>query len=101
MKTIHIYDHTPSTATDLDWARQQGLAIECFSAVEQPQAFTGNAVVKDFLERSGPEALPLVLVDGEVALAGRYPSRDELARLAGIPTLKPKTEGNTCCGGCC
>ena len=44
--------------------------------------------VKGFLERSGQEALPLILVDGEVALAGRYPNRAELARWAGIELLR-------------
>ncbi|MDH5552511.1 MAG: arsenic metallochaperone ArsD family protein, partial [Nitrosomonas sp.] len=49
--------------------------------------------------RSGAEALPLILVDGEVALAGRYPNRDELARWADI---KPEEEEeSSCCGGCC
>ena len=48
--------------------------------------------VKGFLERSGQEALPLILVDGEVALAGRYPNRAELARWAGVSeaATKPK-----------
>ena len=46
--------------------------------------------MKGFLERSGEEALPLVLVNGEVALAGRYPNRTELARWAGISQIPPK-----------
>ncbi|MDT8364847.1 MAG: arsenic metallochaperone ArsD family protein, partial [Nitrosomonas sp.] len=45
-------------------------------------------------------ALPLILVDGEVALAGRYPQRGELARWAGIP-LEEAVEESSCCGGCC
>ena len=117
MKTIHVFDPAlccstgvcgtevdqalVSAAADLDWAKQQGLAVERFNLAQQPLAFAENAVVKGFLERSGQDALPLVLVDGEVALAGRYPSRDELARWAGVATLKPKAEGSTCCGGCC
>ena len=47
-------------------------------------AFAENATVKGFLERSGQEALPVILVDGEIALAGRYPNRAELARWAGV-----------------
>jgi len=35
--------------------------------------------VKSFLERSGQEALPVILVDGDIALAGRYPNRAGLA----------------------
>ena len=96
MKTIQIFDPAlccssgvcgqdvdqslVSLAADLDWAKQQGVAIERFNLAQQPMDFAHNATVKAFLERSGAEALPLVLVDGEVALAGRYPNRAELTR---------------------
>jgi hypothetical protein len=63
-----------------------------------------NNAVKGFLERSGAEALPMVLVDGEVALAGRYPSRAELTRWAGIlPTVTDTNAPGRCCSGsnCC
>ena len=65
-------------------------------------AFADNAVVRGLLQRSGETALPVVLIDGELALAGRYPSRDDLARWAGVPTAaQPKPAG--CCSGgkCC
>jgi len=66
-------------SADVDWAKQNGAAIERFNLAQQPMVFAENLVVKGFLERSGAEALPLILVDGEVALAGRYPNRAELA----------------------
>lgn len=91
-------------AADLDWAKQNGAQTERFNLGQQPMAFAENAVVKSFLERSGAEALPLILVDGEVALAGRYPNRAELARWAGIvttPTAEAKAEGSCCSGSRC
>lgn len=83
-------------AADVDWAKQQGAQIERFNLAQQPVVFAENPVVKSFLERSGAEALPAVLVDGALSLAGRYPSRDELARWAGLDTaetagLSPQT----------
>jgi hypothetical protein len=71
-------------ATDVDWAKQNGAQIQRFNLAQQPRDFANNVVVKGFLERSGQEALPLILVDGEFALAGRYPNRVELARWASI-----------------
>ncbi len=62
-----------SFAADVSWAKENGAKIERFNLAQQPMAFAENASVKGFLERSGQESLPLVLVDGEVALAGRYP----------------------------
>ncbi len=89
-------------AADVEWAKQQGMTIERFNLGQQPLHFASNTTVKGFLQRSGEASLPLILVDGEVALAGRYPSRDELTRWAGLaatPTMN-KTEGS-CCGGSC
>ncbi len=96
-------------AADLDWARQQGAAIERFNLAQKPMDFARNATVRAFLERSGAEALPLVLVDGEVALAGRYPNRAELTRWAGLaapaatPVLAEVAPAGSCCSGgkCC
>ena len=91
-----------SFAADVDWAQQNGARIERFNLAQQPLAFADNATVKGFLERSGEEALPLILVDGDIALAGRYPNRAELARWAGIKEAAPAQGG--CCGGvtsCC
>jgi hypothetical protein len=65
--------------------------------------FANNKVVKDFLERSGQEALPLILVDGELALAGRYPNRSELSRWSGIASVVEVQPVTGCCSGgkCC
>ena len=75
MKTIQVFDPALCCSTgvcgvdvdqalvsfsaDLDWAKQNGAKIERFNLAQQPMAFADNAVVKSFLQRSGPEALPL------------------------------------------
>lgn len=91
-------------AGDVNWLKQQGGQIERFNLAQQPMAFAENPVVKGFLEHSGQEGLPLILVNGEVALTGRYPRRAELARWAGISQLDvaAKPAGACCSGsGCC
>jgi hypothetical protein len=92
-------------AADVDWAKSQGVAIERFNLAQQPLAFAQQPVVKAFLERSGAEGLPLALVGGEIALAGRYPRRDELMRWAGLAAARPVIAiqpGGGCGGsGCC
>lgn len=116
MATIHVFDPASCCSSDVcgadtdqaltafsadvDWVKQHDVAIERFNLAQQPTVFAENSTVKGFLERSGAEALPLILVDGEVALAGRYPQRSELARWAGIP-LEEQVEESSCCGGCC
>ena len=71
-------------AADLDWARQQGAQIERFNLAQQPMVFAENTAVRSALERSGEAALPLIVVDGVVALQGRYPVRDELMQWLGL-----------------
>ena len=88
-----------SFSADVDWAKQKGAQIERFNLAQQPMAFAENAAVKAFLMRSGQEALPLILVDGEVALAGRYPHRNELARWAGIKSVTMLPVESPCCSG--
>jgi hypothetical protein len=120
MKTIQVFDPALCCSTgvcgvdvdqalvtfsaDVAWAKLNGAQIERFNLAQEPMAFAENNAVKGFLERSGAEALPLVLVDGEVALAGRYPNRSELTRWAGIlPTFTDAKAPGNCCSGskCC
>lgn len=116
MKTIQIFDPAlccssgvcgvdvdqklVDAAADIEWAKKEGIAVERFNLAQQPSVFAETPAVKAFLERSGAEALPLVLIDGEVALAGRYPTRDELSRW-GAKTLSPRPAASQCCGHCC
>jgi hypothetical protein len=120
MRTIQVYDPAMCCSSgvcgvdvdqalvtfsaDVDWAKQSGAKIERFNLTTEPMAFADNKAVCGFLERSGAEALPLILVDGEVALAGRYPNRTELTRWAGIIQIaaeaKPVSScapGSKCC----
>lgn len=97
---VDVDQQLVSFSADVDWAKQNGAQIERYNLAQQPVDFANNPVVKGFLERSGQEALPLILVDGEFALAGRYPNRAELARWAGIasPVAEAKP-ADGCCGG--
>lgn len=119
MKTIQVFDPALCCSTgvcgvevdqalvafaaDVDWAKQNGARIERFNLAQQPLEFAQNPTVKNFLERSGQESLPLILVDGEVALAGRYPNRTQLARWVGVTEAEKPASASDCCsdGGCC
>lgn len=87
-------------STDVEWAKQQGAEIERFNLGKEPLAFAENLTVKNFLHHSGQEGLPLILVDGEIALAGRYPTRSELAHWAELPNVSEHIEPvKSCCSG--
>jgi len=93
-----------SFAADIDWAKKSGTQVERFNLAQQPMEFAGNVIVKGLLERSGEGALPVTLLDGELVLTGRYPSRDELARWTGLEVrVAAAAAAGSCCSGsrCC
>ena len=50
---VEVDDSLVTIASDVEWARQQGVRIERFKLSQQPLAFADNRVVKSLLERSG------------------------------------------------
>ncbi len=71
-------------AADLHWLANQRVAVERYNLAQQPQAFAASVVVKSALKEHGNECLPLILLDGSIVSKGSYPTREELARLAGV-----------------
>ncbi|WP_282776434.1 MULTISPECIES: arsenite efflux transporter metallochaperone ArsD [unclassified Nocardia] len=71
-------------SADLDWVTSRGGTVARHNLAGDPMVFAANDAVRRFLELSGSEGLPLVLVDGVTVLTGQYPSRDQLARWAGV-----------------
>jgi hypothetical protein len=69
---------------EVNWVKQNGVWIDRFNLARQPLAFAENQTVRSFLDSPGKEVLPLVLLDGNVVLSGRYPNRGELAKWSGI-----------------
>jgi hypothetical protein len=71
-------------AADLHWLANQRVAVERYNLAQQPHAFAANPAVVAALKEHGNACLPLIVLDGAIVSQGRYPSRDELARLAGV-----------------
>ena len=92
-------------ASDFHWLAGQGVHVERYNLAQQPQAFAANEIVKAMLAEDGNTCLPLILADGEIASTGQYPTRDELAKLAGLEAEGTKPAGprmpvvrGCCCG---
>lgn len=56
---------------------QKGVKVERYNMGQQPMAFVQNPAVKALLDKESTEALPLILLDGEVYLKGRYLTDEE------------------------
>lgn len=95
-------------SADMDWVRSQGGDISRFNLASEPLTFAQREPVKAFLQLSGSEGLPLVLVDGVTAITGRYPDRIQLAKWSGLAESAPAAgkamlglTDTTDAGGCC
>jgi len=93
MKTIQVYDppmccSTGICGTDINpdlvnfaallaQLGTHGVKVDRYNLGQQPMAFVENASVKALLDREGNAALPLIYLDGEVYLKGRYPTAAE------------------------
>ncbi|MCL1907594.1 MAG: arsenite efflux transporter metallochaperone ArsD [Propionibacteriaceae bacterium] len=113
MSTIHVYEPAmccntgvcgPDPAQELvqftsDLAALKGLGADItrHNLANDALAFTQAEPVRAFMQAAGSAGLPLTTVDGAVVLTGRYPSRDELARYAGLADAPTAEAG--CCGG--
>jgi hypothetical protein len=93
MKAIQVYDppmccSTGICGTDIDpdlvnfaailsQLGTHGVKLERYNLGQQPMAFVQNPAVKALLDKEGAEVLPLIFLDGEVYMKGRYPTREE------------------------
>jgi hypothetical protein len=87
---------------DLHHVRDAGGDVARFNLASDPAAFAANPVVVNFLQAAGSDGLPVVLVDGITVLTGRYPTRTELLRFAGLGERQPVVvlaQATGCCGG--
>jgi hypothetical protein len=86
-------------AADLEWVKSQGVVVQRHNLSQSPAAFVENELVRTTLADKGESALPLMVLNGKVAVMGRYPDRKELA---GLLKLKaPAASGEKKAGGCC
>ena len=102
---------------DLDHLASRGADITRHNLANDPLAFANDDTVRAFLQVAGSEGLPLTTVDGVTVMTGSYPTREQLARFAGLdtePTPAPLglplltmvdtgTDAGPSCGpaGCC
>jgi hypothetical protein len=100
-------------STVLNSLNKNGVTVERFNLSNTPQVFVTNKVVNNFIKSTGVDQLPLIVLDSEIIITGRYPSNDEFVELLEIPQnflgeqkiaqeLTEESE-SCCCGGgdCC
>ena len=59
--------------------KKKGIEIERYNLTNSPMKFMTNKTVNKIINDKGVDELPLMLVDEEVAIIGRYPTNQEIA----------------------
>jgi hypothetical protein len=58
--------------------QRENLRVERYQMTSNPNAFLGNAEVMKLVREKQMDALPIIVVRGEVIKVGAYPSTDEV-----------------------
>ena len=84
-----------SFTADLAALAEQGADVARHNLANDPMAFATDETVRTFLQVAGSDGLPLTTVDGVTVMTGQYPTRDQLARFAGIDVAPAVPAGAT------
>jgi len=71
---------------------KMGYDIKRYNLGTEPGMFVENKVVNQVLHEKGPDALPVILLNGDIVKVGEYPSNLELASWFGIQESELKME---------
>lgn len=85
-------------AADLDCLKSAGVIIQRYNLSQNPGAFVENELVRSTLADKGEAALPLILANGKVAVAGRYPDCAEMAALVKVTVTTANAPSTSSCG---
>ncbi len=102
-------------STVLNTLNKIGVVVDRFNLSGSPMEFVNNKVVNQYLNAIGADGLPIILLDGQIIITGRYPTNAELTKLLDLPAgtleskptkvkvkVTPKKAGScNCKGGCC
>lgn len=79
-------------STVLNTLKKAGVIIERYNLKSAPMEFVKSNMVNLYVRKKGVAGLPVVTLDGEIIISGRYPANEEILALLELPAqiLFPK-----------
>lgn len=71
-------------STFLKRLKNKGYEIKRYNLNSSPMEFVTNRVANEFVNKSGVDKLPIILVNDKIVMQGKYPSNEELLEYLGI-----------------
>ncbi|MFN8608024.1 MAG: arsenite efflux transporter metallochaperone ArsD [Vulcanimicrobiota bacterium] len=93
---VNVDPQLTQLVADLNFLKQNGVAVERFNLKDNVKAFTDHPQVIAEMGAEN-EFLPIFMLDGKIICKGAYPSRQQLAKWAGVAA----DDGGCCSGGKC
>lgn len=84
----------------VDKLNKSGAKIERYNLTNNTKEFVENKTINKLLAEKGEDILPVVIVDDEVVMTGKYPSNEEFYEMLFLAD-EAKEETNTDSGSCC
>ncbi len=91
----------------VDKLKKSGASIERYNLTNNTKEFVENKTINSLLEEKGEDILPVVMVDDEVVMTGKYPSNEEFYEMLFLDNdaieETNNNDGGSCCSGsgCC
>ena len=90
----------------VDKLNKSGANIHRYNLTNNTKEFVENKTINSLLDEKGEDILPVVMVNGEVLMTGKYPSNEEFYEMLFLSDeAKEETssdDGSCCSGsGCC
>ena len=71
-------------AVVIETLKKRGVTVVRHNLRDKPQVSVSHKTINDYLQKHGAEALPITLVDGEVAVSKSYPTTKQMSEWTGI-----------------
>ena len=90
MKKIEIFDPAMCCPTGLCGTNinpelmRIAVIVTRHNLRDEPQVYVSNKIVNEYLQKNGAEALPITLVDGEIAVSKTYPTTKQMSEWTGV-----------------
>lgn len=92
-------------STLVDKLIKSGVSIDRYNLTNNTKEFVENKTINNLLSEKGEDILPVVMVDDEVVMTGKYPSNEEFYEMLFLADDIEETsnDGGGCCSGsgCC
>lgn len=93
-------------STTVDKLKKNGASIDRYNLTNNTKEFVENKTINNLLNEKGEDILPVVMIDDEVVMTGRYPSNEEFYEMVFLSDeAKEETDNDSgsCCSGsgCC